>query len=189
MKKQPLSKSTAKPGTSKKPASKHKVFLTLVIAAALVITGVTATILLKQPPNTKKDTSEITTAAQLNTAGDLVIPISGISKTATFYPMTVDGTKLEVLAVKASDGTIRTAFNTCQVCYDSGRGYYKQEGDVLVCQNCGNRFPLSAVEVEKGGCNPVPIFDEDKTINTTTITIHADYLKLATQIFQNWKTN
>jgi hypothetical protein len=76
---------------------------------------------------------------------DLVIPLSDITTTATFYPATVNGIDLEVLAVKAPDGTIRTAFNTCQVCYDSGRGYYKQSGDVLVCQNCGNRFPMSRV--------------------------------------------
>ena len=188
MKKLPVDKNSAKPRISIGSASKYKVFLLLVIAVALVISGVTVTILLKQP-NAQINNSTITTPAQLNTAGDLVIPISGISGKASFYPVTVDGTKIEILAVKASDGTVRTAFNTCQVCYDSGRGYYKQSGDVLVCQNCGNRFKLSAVEVEKGGCNPVPIFDENKTIDDTNITIHADYLKLATQIFQNWKTN
>jgi len=35
---------------------------------------------------------------------------------------------MEVLAVKAPDGTIRTAMNTCKICYDSGAGYYVQEG-------------------------------------------------------------
>ncbi|MDR2445448.1 MAG: DUF2318 domain-containing protein [Spirochaetaceae bacterium] len=67
------------------------------------------------------------------------------------------GTRLEVLAVKAPDGTVRTAFNTCQVCYASGRGFYKQQGTVLVCQNCGNRFRMSQVGLRSGGCNPVPI--------------------------------
>lgn len=119
--------------------------------------------------------------------GGLVIPISEISETAGFYPVNVDGTKMEVLAVKAPDGTIRTAFNTCQVCYDSGRGYYKQDGDVLVCQNCGNRFAMSQVEVTKGGCNPWPVFDTDKTVTTDSITITYDFLKESKQIFANWK--
>ncbi len=118
-----------------------------------------------------------------------MIPVSGISSKATFYPATVDGVKLEVLAVKAPDNSIRTAFNTCQVCYDSGRGYYKQEGDVLVCQNCGNRFKISQVEVSKGGCNPVPIFDKDIQMGTDNITLPAAYLKQAKVIFENWKTN
>lgn len=119
---------------------------------------------------------------------DLVIPVKDISDKAAFYPVDVDGTKMEVIAVKAPDGTIRTAFNTCQVCYDSGRGYYKQEGDVLVCQNCGNRFPMSRVEVEAGGCNPWPIFDEDKTVTDSDITVSYDFLKESKQIFANWKT-
>jgi len=119
---------------------------------------------------------------------DLVIPVSGISEKVSFYPVDIDGTKFEVLAVKAPDGTIRTAFNTCQVCYDSGRGYYKQEGDVLVCQNCGNRFRMGQVEVVSGGCNPVPIFPENKTVTDDTITISYAFLNEAKAIFANWKT-
>ncbi len=121
------------------------------------------------------------------TDSDIVIPVKDITETAKFFPAKIDGTELEVLAVKAPDGTIRTAFNTCQVCYSSGKGYYKQEGDELVCQNCGNHFSMDQVEVIKGGCNPVPITDEYKTADDTSITISKDYLKEATVIFQNWK--
>lgn len=117
----------------------------------------------------------------------IVIPIKDVTGTATFYPITVDGVKMEALAVKAPDGTIRTALNTCQVCYDSGRGYYKQEGDVLVCQNCGNRFRTSDVEKVKGGCNPVPVMEEDKTVTDDTITIPVEFLQKAKVLFSNWK--
>lgn len=120
---------------------------------------------------------------------NLVIPTSEISGTAKFYPVTVDGTKMEVIAVKAADGSIRTAFNTCQVCFSSGRGYYKQQGDLLVCQNCGNKFPMSRVEVEAGGCNPWPIFAKDKTVTEESITISYDFMNASKQIFANWKTS
>lgn len=119
--------------------------------------------------------------------GDLVIKKSDISKTAKFYPYKVDGVKMEVLALQASDGTIRTAFNTCQVCYNSGRGYYKQEGDTLVCQNCGNRFKADQVELIKGGCNPVPILEENKADDGTDITISKDFLAQNKELFSNWK--
>lgn len=125
----------------------------------------------------------------LSDAGDLIIPVSEVSSTATFYPVEIDGTTMEVLAVKASDGTIRTAFNTCQICYSSGRGYYEQNGDVLVCQNCGNQFNISEVEVARGGCNPVPIFSENKTEDENNITISKAYLTEAKEIFANWKTS
>lgn len=120
---------------------------------------------------------------------DLVLSVNDISDTVSFYPVDVDGTQVEVLAVKAPDGTIRTAFNTCQVCYDSGRGYYKQEGNVLVCQNCGNRFSMDRVEALAGGCNPWPIFNQNKTVTEESITISSKFLKESKQIFENWKTS
>ena len=127
------------------------------------------------------------TEAPAAQSGDIVIPVKDVTETATFYPITVDGVKMEALAVKAPDGTIRTALNTCQVCFDSGRGYYKQEGDVLVCQNCGNRFRTSDVEKVKGGCNPVPVLTEDKVVTDDTITIPAEFLQQAKVLFGNWK--
>ena len=95
---------------------------------------------------------------------------------------------MEVVAVKATDGTIRTAFNTCQVCYKSGKGYYKQEGDELVCQNCGNRFKIDQIEKQKNGCNPVPILDSDKTDDGTNLVISESYLTKNINYFSNWKT-
>lgn len=118
---------------------------------------------------------------------NIVIPLSNVSETATFYPAEMNGTKLEVLAVEAPDGSIRTAFNTCQVCFSSGRGYYVQEGDVLVCQNCGNRFQMEEVEITRGGCNPVPITSDYKTVTSDEITISKEFLTEATVIFGNWK--
>jgi uncharacterized membrane protein len=118
---------------------------------------------------------------------DIVIPKSGITSTAQFYPVEVDGTSLEVIAVTAPDGTFRTAFNTCQVCYDSGKGYYKQSGDTLVCQNCKNKFTMDMVETESGGCNPVPIWDEWTLESDDEITIPLDLLREASVIFANWK--
>lgn len=131
-----------------------------------------------------------TSASPAAAAGqDLVIPLAELSETAKFYPVDVDGTRMEVLAVKTQDGKIRTAFNTCQVCYSSGRGYYRQQGEVLVCQNCGNQFLTSQVEIEAGGCNPWPIFDENKTVTEESIIVSYEFLKESKGIFANWKSS
>ncbi|MDR1358524.1 MAG: DUF2318 domain-containing protein [Coriobacteriales bacterium] len=143
--------------------------------------------------NTTASGAASTSGAEPNSAQEikagefLTIPVAAVSSTATFYPVVIDGTTMEVLAVTAPDGTIRTAFNTCEVCYDSGRGYYEQEGDVLVCQNCGNRFKTSEVEVQSNGCNPWPIFAEDKTVTDEAITLSYDFLSESTRVFANWK--
>ena len=118
---------------------------------------------------------------------DLVIQIADISENALFYPVDIDGMRMEVLAVKAPDGTIRTAFNACHVCYSSGRGYFVQEGTVLICQNCGRRYRMSQVERNAGGCNPEPIFPANKAVSDSTITISIEYLKRAKTAFESRK--
>ncbi len=119
--------------------------------------------------------------------GDLFIKKSDVTETVRFYPYKAGSVRMEVLAVKAGDGTIRTAFNTCQVCFNSGKGYYKQQGDTLVCQNCGNVFKTDQVEKIKGGCNPVPVLEENKTDDGTNITISKDFLIENKELFGNWK--
>ena len=117
----------------------------------------------------------------------LVIPTADVTTDVSFYPVEVDVTNMEVIAVRDSIGNIRTAFNTCQVCYDSGRGYYVQSGEYLVCQNCGNRFAMDQVEIESGGCNPWPIFDENKTVTENEISISYDFLAESQNIFASWR--
>lgn len=119
--------------------------------------------------------------------GALVIKTAEITGTATFYPVQVNGTTMEVLAVRDDAGRIRTAFNTCQVCYTSGRGYFVQAGNALVCQNCQNAFTVDQVEVESGGCNPWPIFPQDKTETADEIRISYDFLAKSQRIFAKWK--
>ncbi|HKL79392.1 MAG TPA: DUF2318 domain-containing protein [Mobilitalea sp.] len=159
----------------------------IVIAAIAALVVVAAAFMLKGKGSENENANANAGSVQVAKDSDIIIPISTITDTVSFYPAEMNGTKLEVLAVKASDGTIRTAFNTCQVCYSSGRGYYVQEGDVLVCQNCGNHFAMDEVEITKGGCNPWPIFEAYKTVDTENITISKAYLTEATVIFQNWK--
>lgn len=161
--------------------SSKKLLLTCLIAAVVLV----ALYAVKTP-----GTSDNAQAGNKNKKvvdGDILIAVDEISETVTFYPAEINGIELEALAVKASDGSIRTAFNTCQVCYASGRGYYKQDGDKLICQNCGNRFSMNQVEMTRGGCNPVPITDEYKTVTDDTIIISKEFLEQAAVIFENWK--
>ena len=128
------------------------------------------------------------TADSAGTAsGDLTITKNEVSETAKFYPYKAGKTNMEVMAVKASDGTIRTALNTCQVCFDSGRGYYKQQGNEMICQNCGNRFKLDQIEKIRGGCNPVPILEENKTEDDASIVISQAFMEESKGLFGNWR--
>lgn len=80
------------------------------------------------------------------------IPLSEISRTAGFYDY--DGIKFFV--VKAKDGSVKTAFDACDVCYRSRKGY-RQQGDDMICNNCGNYYPISGLGTKNlrgGGCWP-----------------------------------
>ncbi len=142
-----------------------------------------------KPPVTedKGETAEAPSNADIPSNVDLKILKSDISDKAKFYPYKAGDTYMELLAIKATDGSIRTALNTCQVCFDSGRGYYEQQGDKLVCQNCGNVFSVDDVEVVRGGCNPVPVMQENKTEDGENITIKKEFLEANKDLFADWK--
>lgn len=64
--------------------------------------------------------------------------------------------KIKYFVLKSSDGIIRAAFDACDVCWPAGKGYF-QEGDYMVCRNCGRQFASVLVNEVKGGCNPAPL--------------------------------
>jgi uncharacterized membrane protein len=114
---------------------------------------------------------------------DLVIPLAELSDTVGFYPATVDGVQVEVVAALGSDGELHTAFNTCQSCYDSGQGYYKLVGGVLECQNCGNLFSVDVLGLVHGGCNPIPIQPSERAEDGVSLTIPLSTLEGAREMF------
>jgi uncharacterized membrane protein len=85
------------------------------------------------------------------------IPINDVNDgKAHYYSSEVNGVDVRYFVLKSSDGVYRAAFDACDVCYDAKRGY-RQEGDDMVCNNCGQRFASVRINVEKGGCNPAPL--------------------------------
>lgn len=184
---------------SKRTVVSGALFIVTIIVVMIVAAGCKSTEV-KVQPSVAKILEVITEEAEiageselpkqkpnLSEISEVTITKSDITEKASFFPFEAEGTYMEVIAIRASDGTVRTALNTCQVCTGSGRGYYVQEGDVLICKNCGNRFTVDQVEVVKGGCNPVPIFAQDKTEDDETITISGDYLIRNKLLFYNWK--
>jgi uncharacterized membrane protein len=67
-----------------------------------------------------------------------------------------NGITIKYFVLKSSDGIVRAAFDACDVCWPSGKGYF-QEGDNMVCRNCGKRFASVKINEVKGGCNPAPL--------------------------------
>ena len=75
---------------------------------------------------------------------------------ARFYRYATADEEIRFFVLKSSDGVIRAAFDTCDVCYRERKGY-RQVGDAMVCNNCGRSFRSVDINVLQGGCNPVPL--------------------------------
>jgi uncharacterized membrane protein len=91
-------------------------------------------------------------------AGSLYIPVADVSdgKAHYFKAKAEDGIMVDFFVVQSGDGVIRAAIDSCDVCYRSGKGYV-QDGNVMVCTNCGRRFATDRINEVKGGCNPAPL--------------------------------
>jgi uncharacterized membrane protein len=105
----------------------------------------------------------------------------GDGKARYFSIQTRSGVEVRYFLLKSSDGVIRAAFDACDVCWRAGLGY-AQEGDEMVCRNCGLRFPSVRINEVKGGCNPAPLqrreVDGRLVINIHDIEAGAGYFNL-----------
>ncbi|MBN2720660.1 MAG: DUF2318 domain-containing protein [Proteobacteria bacterium] len=93
-----------------------------------------------------------------NDAGEFAYPVSDFAdgKAKYFSYRASSGLNIRYFIMKSSDGVIRAAFDSCDTCWSSGKGY-RQEGDSMVCNNCGLRFPSERINEVRGGCNPAPL--------------------------------
>ncbi len=106
----------------------------------------------------KKSPADAAKSAGVSETEDQVkIPLTALaSGKVLFLETEFDGRKLYYFALRGSDGAYRAALDACDVCFGKNRGY-RQEGDLVVCNNCGQTFPSDRIGEIKGGCNPHPL--------------------------------
>ncbi|UCD79219.1 MAG: DUF2318 domain-containing protein [Desulfobacterales bacterium] len=101
--------------------------------------------------------SAVATAPTATTSTSVSFPVSLFEDGKARHFEHVDGNlTIRYFILKSSDGIIRAAFDACDVCWPAGKGYY-QDGDYMVCRNCGRRFASVLVNEVQGGCNPAPL--------------------------------
>ena len=89
---------------------------------------------------------------------------------AQHFHYKTDGIEIRYFILKSSDGVLRAAFDACDVCWPAGKGYY-QEGDEMICRNCGRRFASVRINEVKGGCNPAPL---NRSVKGDQLVLHID---------------
>ena len=100
-------------------------------------------------------------------ADEVVIPLSELSTTAVFYTWDAPTATISFFAVLDDAGGVHVAFDACDVCYGAKLGY-SQDGNQMVCNNCGNKFLITGIGTTNrgGGCWPgyLPITTDDHAV-------------------------
>jgi len=113
-------------------------------------------------------------------AEGVAIPLSELSGKARFYEYkTAEGKTVRFFAVKSSDGVYRAALDACDSCFHAKKGY-SQEGDDMVCNNCGMHFHSSKINEVKGGCNPIGL---ERKIAGDRLSVSAEELEAGANYF------
>ena len=114
------------------------------------------------------------------TQGEVRIPVKKINDgKAHYYKFKNGDSTIKFFVVKSRDGFIRAAFDACDVCVHAKKGY-SQDGDFMICNNCGMRFHSSRINVVKGGCNPAPL---NRKVVSNTLIIKAEDIVKGTYYF------
>ncbi len=109
-------------------------------------------------------------AAIQATDGVINWPLTTFDDGKAHYYSFVDGGKaIDFFILKSSDGVVRAAFDACDVCFGARKGY-RQQGDLMICNNCGQQFPSVKINEIKGGCNPGPL---ERTVEGTDLVIRS----------------
>jgi uncharacterized membrane protein len=146
-------------------------------AVALVVVAAVALYVTVGRSGTGAEAASTTTAA----GGDVKIALADVNDgKAHFYSYDAGGTQVKYFVLKSSDGKVRAAFDACDVCYAQKKGYH-QEGDEMVCNNCGRRFPSTKINVLEGGCNPSPL---DRTVKGQNLVLTTADLQAGVKYFQ-----
>lgn len=113
--------------------------------------------------------------------GVVSLPVSKLSDgKARFYKFQDGGKEIAFFAIKAADGSIKTAFDACDACYRDKKGY-EQQGDKMNCKNCNQKFAVNRLGPNAtGGCNPGYL---PHSINGGSISISVNDLKGGARYF------
>jgi uncharacterized membrane protein len=174
----------AKPKSKAVPVMVGVLVALAAVAAFLVVRSSSdrpaATTVTTGSPAEKQGASQPAPAAGDTPGAAIRIPLADLSSQAKFfdYP-SADGRKIRFFAIKSPDGAYRAALDACDVCFHAKKGY-RQEGDQMICNNCGLPFEVAKIGSVAGGCNPVGL---PRTVEGSELVIKASDLQSGARYF------
>lgn len=110
----------------------------------------------------------------------LRISLDELTTTATYFEYEAEQATVFYFALLDSDGEPRVALDACELCFEFKRGF-RNEGDEMVCNNCGQRFEVDGLGDNEGQCNPgIVVFE----VTETEVLIEPETLEASTDWFE-----
>ena len=158
------------------PSQKKSKSTMILAGVLLVLAGVGAYLVI----GASNDGTPTATAVATNPAStapesrDIRISLSDLSSKAKFFDYKLSDNKpMRFFVIKSPDGEYRAALDACDMCYHAKKGYH-QEGEDMICNNCGLHFHSSKINEVHGGCNPIGL---PRTIEGNQLVIKASELE------------
>lgn len=158
------------------PRSRTGLHLALAGVALVAVIAVTLVVVMGG------DTSSTAAPSPVAAGGtEVTIPVADLADgQARHFTYDAGGVEVKYFVMKSADGEYRAAFDACDVCYANKKGY-SQQGDVMVCNNCGQRFDSTQINEVRGGCNPSPI---ERTTDGQSLLLKTADLQVGVKYFQ-----
>ncbi len=130
----------------------RSIFLSLSVLGSVLVLCVTLRVATAWSFGWFDKYEDVTTDADV-----VVIPAATLQQSKVhYYVFKHQGRDIRFFLLKDTQGIVRAAFDACDVCYKSKKGY-SPDGDYVICNNCGQAFHVSRINLVKGGCNPEPL--------------------------------
>jgi len=128
----------------------------ILIAVAVVVIAVAAYFVINSGSSDKPSSTTVAgnKSSPAAESTDIRIPLTDLSSKAKFFDYKLADKPMRFFVLKSSDGVYRAALDACDTCYHAKKGYH-QEGDDMICNNCGLHFHSAKINEVHGGCNPV----------------------------------
>ena len=152
----------------------------ILVSVVVVLLGV-ATYLVVSNTSRQPKATALSQSSGSGSGHDIRIALAdvGDGRAKFFDYRTADNKQLRFFVMKSSDGVLRAALDACDTCYHAKKGYH-QEGDNMICNNCGLKFPSAMINEAKGGCNPIGL---PRTIEGDQLVIKAGDLDSRSNFF------
>ena len=168
-----------------------RIVLGLGIAAAVILAGWAGYAIMGGSPSSSLRTAmRITADGDKGTVtkvqtlepekGEVKIPLAELRDgNAHFFSLGTGERAVRFFALRKSDGSIGVALDACNACYRAKRGY-RQDKDMVICNNCGMAFRPEDIGIVTGGCNPIPLVH---TVTGDAVVVKAEELEQGRKYF------